>query len=296
MKLADILPVLTASLICASCSSNHLESRLMDYIADKDATIGIAVITDKADTIEINGNRRFPMLSVYKFPIAIAFSDYCRDNGISFNDSCTISKQEIEPDTYSPMLQLFGRDDSLRVSYHDLLTYSLQLSDNNASDILLNKIGGPERVMTSLAHYGLNDAINISSSEAEMHEDNELCYANSSTPLAIATLFDKYSTEANDSLSRQIKRIMEGCLTGGDRLAGPIIRTGATFGHKTGTGFMLPNGRLMAVNDAGYVITNDGQRYAIAVLIENSGYDMAQTAAIIADLSAIITDNLISHQ
>ena len=37
---------------------------LEDYIEDKDARIGIAVIIDGKDTVSVNGKREFPMLSV----------------------------------------------------------------------------------------------------------------------------------------------------------------------------------------------------------------------------------------
>lgn len=62
--------------VCAGCSSkryvqhercySHIEERLATYIAAQDARIGVAVIIDGRDTISVNGNRDFPMLSVYK--------------------------------------------------------------------------------------------------------------------------------------------------------------------------------------------------------------------------------------
>ncbi len=81
---------------------------------------------------------------------------------------------------------------------------------------------------------------------------------------------------------------MENCETGTNRLVKPLLPTNAVIGHKTGTGFTLPDGRLMAVNDVGYVHTPDGHRYTIAVFIGNSGYEVAETEDLIAKISDIV--------
>ncbi len=70
------------------------------------------------------------------------------------------------------------------------------------------------------------------------------------------------------------------------------MATNAVIGHKTGTAFKLPGGRIMAVNDAGYVHLPNGHRYSIAVFIENPGYDMEQTETLIAEISQIISPNI----
>ena len=81
---------------------------------------------------------------------------------------------------------------------------------------------------------------------------------------------------------------METCATGKDRLVAPLATLPVRTGHKTGTGFELPGGRLMAVNDAGYVFLPDGRRYTITVFVEDSGYGMARTSALIAEISGIV--------
>ncbi|MDE6380897.1 MAG: hypothetical protein K2L11_10520 [Muribaculaceae bacterium] len=68
------------------------------------------------------------------------------------------------------------------------------------------------------------------------------------------------------------------------------------IGHKTGTGFTLPDGRLMGINDVGYVHLPNGRSYSIAVFIENSGYDMPQTEEIVAEISEIVYKHLSRQQ
>lgn len=270
-----------------------LQKTLAEYVSNKDADIGVAIIIDGKDTISVNGNRDYPMLSVYKFPIALALAEKYREEAMTFDSLVAVLPEDLHPDTYSPMTENILSSaqlpsDTLRLPAITLLEYMLRESDNNASDIVLREVGGANAVRS----YQFLQNINVRNSEEEMHVDNSLCYSNSSTPIAMAELMDKFNRESVDSLSAQIKRIMETCETGANRLAKPLTSTNAILGHKTGTGFTLPDGRLMAVNDAGYVRLPNGRSYAIAVFIANSGYDMATTEAIIANISGIVLANI----
>lgn len=291
---ATILFIL--SLVLHSCASTPtytpLQKELEKFVEGKDARIGIAVIIDSKDTVAVNGSKAFPMLSVYKFPIAIAVADLCSKNETDFNDSCLITRNELHRDTYSPMLKKYGDVDSTYVTLHELLAYSLQQSDNNASDILLSLFSTPAEVHNYISGLPI-DGITIRWSENDMHKDTTLCYENSATPIAMAELFDLFDREYNDALSTQLKTLMESCTTGTDRLAKPFMTTNAVIGHKTGTGDVTPAGRLMAVNDDGYVHLPNKHRYTIAVFITDSGYNMTQTSALISSISEIVSRHIL---
>ena len=140
-----ILMFLSSAAVSQAQQYADLQTRLADYVSRQDARVGVAVIVDGKDTIDVNGRRDFPMLSVYKFPQAIAVADYCRRLGIQIGDSLAISAEEMHANTYSPMYAKYGKN-SLRLSVSELLAYSLQQSDNNACDILFRLIGGPAKV------------------------------------------------------------------------------------------------------------------------------------------------------
>ena len=262
-----------------------------ELTADKDANIGIAVIIDGKDTVAINGDKPFPMLSVYKLPIAMALGDHLQARESLIPDSVTIYKSDLKPDTYSPMRDRYDNIDSIKLPLQEVMAYSLQQSDNNASDILLALTGGVNNVSRYLNRID-GKGINIISTEDEMHADPALCYQNTATPVAMASLIDRFDNESHDPFSQKIKRLLETCETGTGRLPKPLLNTGAIIGHKTGTGFTLPDGRLMAVNDAGYVHLPVGSRYTIVVFIENSGYGMDETEALIATISETVFKTL----
>ncbi len=230
------------------------------------------------------------MLSVYKFPIAVALGDYLRFSNEICPDTILLTREDLKPDTYSPMRENYEGKDSTQIPLYDIMAYSLQQSDNNASDILLKIMGGTESTMLALKRLGIEN-INVVSTEEEMYEDNQRCYDNSATPIAMAKLLDRFDHEFDDMYTRNVKRLMETCSTGANRLAKPLPGD-AIIGHKTGTGFALPDGRLMAINDVGYVHLPDGRSYSIAVFIDNSGYDMQQTEEIIANISRIVYNSI----
>ena len=290
-KIITLIAVSFITILAQSCGKtspvSSLLKELSEYVEGKDATIGIAVIIDRKDTVEVNGYRAFPMLSVYKFPIAVALGEYMRRTDDIIPDTLTIRQADLKPDTYSPMREEYEGKESFQLTLDELLAYALQQSDNNASDILLSLMGGTDEAMLELKRLGIEN-VNVISTEAEMYENNQLCYDNSSTPVGMARLLDRFDHEFDDPYDEKVKTLMETCATGVNRLAKPLAGTNAVIGHKTGTGFTLPDGRLMAINDVGYVHLPNGRSYSIAVFIENSGYDMLQTEEIVAKISEIV--------
>ena len=191
------------------------------------------------------------------------------------------------------MLKKYGKSRNA-MTVRELLEWSLAESDNNAADILLHRVGGTSGVTSIMRQMGISDEIVIGASEEDMHRDPYLSYLNRTTPLAMAQLFDRFYRElgnASQSYS-EISVMLEDCRTGLDRLALPLLPTNATIGHKTGTGFPTPDGRISAVNDCGYVKLLEGTKYSIAVFVADSGYDMAATSAIIAEISKIVWKSL----
>ncbi len=265
----------------------QLQNQIEQIISGKDATIGVAIIVDGVDTISVNGNHPFPMLSVYKFPIAFALGEYERTTTFQIPDSILITRNNLKENTYSPMRDRYSNVDSIKLSIHEILAYSLQESDNNASDVLLNLLPSKGYVTECLQRMGV-EGILVSSTEDEMHKDVSLAYKNTSTPIAMSSLLSLFDKEFSDNYSLLIKHLMETCETGKNRLAKPLMKSKICIGHKTGTGFDQPNGRIMAINDVGYIPLPSGHKYSIAVFIENSGYDIDTTESLIAQISEIV--------
>ena len=101
-----------------------IENALHEYIKGKDARIGVAVIINGKDTVSVNGNRDFAMMSVVKFPLALTVAHWINTNGMSLNDTVTFSEKAMKEDTYSPMLKKYGKSRNT-MTIRELLEWSL---------------------------------------------------------------------------------------------------------------------------------------------------------------------------
>lgn len=286
-----LLPALIAFGACTSgkFDARALEEKLTEYASGKDCRIGIAVIYD-GDTISINGAERFPMLSVYKLPQAIAVGRLLEEQEVYPDDSVFISESEISRDTYSPMRERYGIA-SMRLPIGELMQYSLVASDNNACDILFRLIGGPAAADSVIRSLGFQD-ISLANTEVEMNANPDLCRSNSATPVALASLMDAFydSISESEEWMHNIKVNLEMCSTGANRIPGANFEAETLIGHKTGTGPMDANGRIIAINDVGYIELPCGKSYVLAVLISGSPFSREETEGMIREISEIVRE------
>ena len=98
MRSFILLLCLIPTIICAQNLS--LENQLKQAIQGKKAEIGIAVIIDGKDTVTVNNDIHYPLMSVFKFHQALALADYMGKQQQSLNFELTIKKEDLKPDTY----------------------------------------------------------------------------------------------------------------------------------------------------------------------------------------------------
>ena len=55
-----------------SFAENQLEQKIKNFLSDKKATVGVSVLMEGREIATVNGQNRYPLLSVYKFPLALA--------------------------------------------------------------------------------------------------------------------------------------------------------------------------------------------------------------------------------
>lgn len=278
--------------LSAQFSSNGLEAQIRDYLRTKRAQVGVAVIINGKDTVSVNNEARYPLMSVFKFHQALAVADCLQRKGLPLTTTIHIGKQDLHPDTYSPLRDKYP-DGDIDLSVADLLTYTLQLSDNNACDILFDRIVGVGQTDAYIRSLGLNH-FGIAATEDAMHRDLQQCYNNWTTPLDAAKLLELFISlpVPAEPYHSFIRQTMITCETGQDRLAKPLLNTKAVIGHKTGTGDRNERGEWIGINDMGFVLLPDGRRYTIAVFVKDSQESASESAAIIAALSEMVYRSL----
>ena len=273
----------------------QLETQLKEAIKGKKAEIGIAVIIDGKDTVTVNNDIHYPLMSVFKFHQALALADYMGKQKQSLETRLPIKKSDLKPDTYIPLRDKYPQG-GIEMSIADLLKYTLQQSDNNACDILFDYQGGPDAVNKYIHSLGIRECA-IAGTETAMHEDLNLCYENWTTPLAAAELVEIFRKKPlfPNVYKDFIFQTMVECQTGQDRLVAPLLDKKVTVGHKTGTGDLNAKGQQIGCNDIGFVLLPGGRTYSIAVFVKNSEENNQANSKIIANISRIVYEYIMQH-
>ncbi|MCD8182433.1 MAG: class A beta-lactamase, subclass A2 [Bacteroides sp.] len=276
---------------CVQAQGQTLESRLADFLKDKKAAVGVAVLTDKNEVVLHGNSVHYPLLSVFKFHVALAVLDKMDRGNIALDSIVHVKVSQLHPDTYSPLRQKYPNQD-VDISLKELLQYSISLSDNNVCDILIEQAGGIKQVNDYIKSLGVND-FNLSETEVSMHlAPQESPYLNWSTPeemvrlLKIADERTLFRPQYKDFLWQTMMETS----TGNNKLKG-LLPPDVAVGHKTGSSDRTPDGVKIADNNAGLVILPDGRKYYIAVFVMDSRETDEDNAAIIAGVSRIVYDD-----
>ena len=269
-------------------SAQNLEQSIRAYLVGKQAEVGVAVIFNGTDTLTVNNDNRYPLMSVVKFHQALAVADTLTALSESVDHEVLVTPEDLKPNTYSPLRDRYPQG-NVTLPLRTLLEYTLQQSDNNACDLLFRLYGGPQATDRYIRSLGLTDfAVQVT--EDDMHRDAQTCYDNWSTPLEAVRLMEIFLKKSlfAKPIQEFLKTTLMECKTGTDRLPDPLTGTGARIGHKTGTSDRDASGRWTAINDLGFVLLPDGRYYTIAVFVKHSRESAENTARIIADISRLV--------
>lgn len=289
---------LTALLILSSCSgsadsksrhtekasANSLQEKIDSLLREKPVDVGVAVTRNGEYLCQINADKTFPMMSVFKLHQAIAVLDYIhKDSTWALGTKIDITKDMLHENTYSP-LKNEHPDGNIRISIEDLLHYTLHMSDNNACDILFDYFGGCTYADSLVKSLGLEHT-QIRWNEDAMHQDIMRSYENYTTPNDAIRILEVAIKDT------WLKHCLTQCRTGAERLPAPLPEGLVRIGHKTGTGDTV-DGHILGVNDIGFVILPDSTPYFIAVFCSNSFLSMTETEKLIADISELTYEHI----
>ncbi len=251
--------------------------------------VGMAMLSlEDGDTMTLNGQDRFPMQSVFKFPLAMAVLDQVDKGKLDLDQLIHIRKEELMPKTWSPIREKFpeGTDMKLR----DILAFTVSQSDNNGCDLLFRLVGGTGYVNKYIHGLGI-DSIAIKATEKQMAQAWDVQYSNWSSPVAMLGLLQKvYTGKVLSKTSNDfLMKVLEETTTCPNRMRG-LLPKDAVVAHKTGTSGTNAAGITAATNDVGIVTLPNGKHYAITVFVSNSKADEATRDAVVAQLTHLFWD------
>ena len=241
----------------SSPSLINLEQQLASLVANKSADVGIAALDlNTGETVSIKGNTPFPMASTVKVAIAALYLAQVDNGRRSLDD------------------RIGG------TSARGLMARMLIHSDNRATDMLLNDLGGPNAVHDWLRDNGVT-GLRVDRTIADLLRSKRDLWdhRDSSTPVAMVDFLKRiYKAELIKPESRNyLLDLMAQCQTGKNRMK--ALLPGVPVEHKTGTLDGL-------TDDVGFITLPDGRRVAVAIFARG-GRDrpraIAETARAIYD-------------
>ena len=277
MRILLFISALLCNLNLCLGQTPELKKEIEIIVGGKDLKLGLALYDfSTGKSISINGNDKYPMQSVFKFPIGVALLDCVSRGEFSLSDSVTLTKADLLPDLWSPIRERWP--EGVRLPLVSVMTYMVAHSDNSATDFLIHKIGGVARIQDIINRLGAKK-INIRNTEAEIQGSWSVQFENWTTPNAMVDFLrlmndGKLLNKANTAV---LWEIMASASSGS---VNRLVPKTVTFARKTGYSGANSQGIIAAQNDVGIIELEDGRRVAYAIFLTDStlgtdaGYDI----------------------
>ena len=282
--------VITTLLLFFLGYSQSLKKEINQIIKGKNATVGVSVLDFESNkSISINGNKKLPMLSVFKFHIALTVLDQVDQGKLSLDQNIFIKKEELLENTWSPIRQNYP-EGNFEMTLGELIKYTVAQSDNNGCDILLRLIGGTETVQKFINSKGVKN-FQIKADEEKMHQGYEFMYWNWTTTNASNTLLKNFydgKIVSKSSTDFLMKTMLE-TNTGTNKIVAQLPK-GTWVAHKTGSSGKDEKGLTIAENDMGIITLLNGKHYALSVFVSDSMESETTNTKMVADISKLVFD------
>ncbi|WP_375139296.1 class A beta-lactamase, subclass A2 [Marnyiella aurantia] len=272
-------------LLAAGIYAQNLKGDIERIIKGKDATVAVSVLKlGESYNVDINGDKKLPMQSVFKFHIALAVLDAADNGKLSLDQPIFIKKADLLENTWSPIRNKYP-EGNISLPLQEIIRYTVAESDNNGCDILLRLIGGTEAVQNFMDTKEISD-FSIKANEEEMHRDWNVQYTNYTTTNSMNTVLKKFkegkmvSAKSTDFLLK----VMLGTKTGLNKIKEQLPAE-TPVAHKTGSSGKNSAGLTGAENDAGIITLPNGDQYALSIFVSDSRETEAVNCKIISDIS-----------
>ncbi len=271
-----------------------LQEKINQIVKTKNATVGVGILNfENGDTLIFNGNRHFPMQSVFKFHLALVVLNQVDKGKFTLNQDIFVSKADLIPNLYSPMREKYP-EGNINLPLSEIIKYTVSQSDNVGCDRLFKLIGGTEKANKYILDLGVKD-VAILDPEIRLQNDWSLQYKNYTSPFAAVQLLQKFHKEHILSKSSQdfLYKIMVETTTGPNKIKG-LLPKNAILAHKTGFSGKSKEGLTGATNDIGIITLPNGKQFAIAIFVSDSMEDEITNDKIIAEIALAAWDYYLS--
>jgi beta-lactamase class A len=312
--LVPAITALPASAMAASSATIPAHAELqerLDALTKRafPGTLGITVLDLRSGNAwHVNADRSYPMMSVFKTPVAATVLSRIEHGQNSMDQTVTVLRADLES---GPIRDQF-KGERMTFTVRQLLMASVSKSDNTAVDTLLRLIGGPSVVNAYLREHnivgmsvdrdeagnsrlfddlGPNDVLPTNETDDQQDQRYKRGYArfiadpgNRSTPMAATVFLQKlwHNELLSPTSSKYLLDLMY-AQTIPRRLRDGLPQ-GVKLADKAGTAPDI-NGLNAAYNDIGIMVWPDGQAVIVAAFLSGSNVSSKDRDALFAELA-----------
>lgn len=286
MKFRNVLTATVLTLIFGArigVRAQSLTDSIATLAAPAQGRVGVFLMNiETGDSCMSNGHAHLPMLSVYKFPLALYVLDQVDKGKLSLDAPVDIDKKEWES-MFSPLLNKYSKE-HFSLPLREVLTATVGSSDNVGCDLIFRMVGGPAVVNRYIHALGI-EPINIVYTEMQMAADWNKQYENWCEPAAMGQLLKLFYTGKilSDANTKLLLKIMTES-TSPKRIQG-LLPANAITAHKTGTSNTNEAGITAATNDVGIVTLPNGQHLIVVAYVSDAKADQATREGVISKIS-----------
>ncbi|WP_198034415.1 class A beta-lactamase, subclass A2 [Dyadobacter tibetensis] len=271
-------------------SGQQLRTEIKAILDESDGLVGVGVVDfETNESIYFNAQERFPMQSVFKFPLALAVLQRVDAGEWSLDMPIEVTPADLLPNTWSPIRERYPNG-NITLTLAEIIRYTVAQSDNNGCDILFRLLDGPIEVNKAVAQM-TSKGIAIVADEAGMAKGWDVQFGNYSTPVAMMDLFQKFwaGRILSPASTEYLKKVLfetntcEACMKG-------LLPKGAQVAHKTGRSATNAKGITAATNDAGVLLLPNGKAVGLVIFVSNSKASDSARERLIARISKAVWD------
>lgn len=268
-----------------------LKKEIEQLLMDKDATVGVSVVgMSSGDVMSINGNKKLPMQSVYKFHLAAAVLHEVDKKKFDLDDSVEITKAHLDNTLWSVIRKKLPNGGKLTL--REVVKYTVANSDNVGCDLLFDMIGGPIKVQRYMQEMGILK-VAIKDNEAAIQSDWKLQYKNWTTAKAASQTLKLFYENKRKVLSAQSHQFLWEVMKQSWFAKMSIkayLPANTVVAHKTGHSGKNDKGLTGAQNDIGIIFLPNGNYFYLSILISDSTEDSKVNKKIISDIAKLSYD------
>ena len=227
-------------------------------IQNPNLTPGVFVADlDNGGYVDFNGGAMFSSASTIKLPILIAFFQDVDEGKINLEETLRTSKSTVAGGSGD----MQNRPVGTQYGILEVATKMMTISDNTATNMLIERMGGIEKLNQRFRSWGLNTT-SLGNILPDIEGTNKTSPKELSNLMAMITKGNIVSSQSRERIIDIMQRTVK------DTLLPAGLGQGAKIAHKTGE-----IGGILA--DTGLIELPSGKRYLISVMVQRPRNDVS---------------------